>query len=125
MFVGYTLTTCGTDSKWHVVLLYMLGTVPPKLSISFNEKVALQDSMVQPVCSAIEGDLPVSFSWSVPGGSSDLTSQSSNTSAASTAITPSGSGYGVYTCIGSNSYGSSNITFRIIQAGKNIFTYLK
>ena len=83
--------------------------------------MALPHSTVQPVCSATEGDLPFSFSWSSPNGTSDLTSsQSSNTSAASIDISPAGSGYGVYTCIGSNSYGNSSITFTLIQAGMKL-----
>ena len=100
------------------IVLCLFSAVPPKLFISFNETVALPDSTVRPVCSATEGDLPFSFSWSSPNGSSEFTSsQSSNISDATIDITPAGSGYGVYTCKGSNSYGNSNITFTILQAG--------
>ena len=102
-----------------------MSAVPPKLSISFNEMVLLPHSTVQQVCSATEGDLPFLFSWSSPNGTSDLTSsQSSNISDAHIDITPAGSGYGVYTCTGSNSYGNSNVTFTIIQAGMKHLGYL-
>ena len=83
--------------------------------------MALPGSTVQPVCSVIEGNVPVSLSWSNPGGSNLTSSQRYNTSAA-TIITQAGSG--VYTCIGSNSCGSLNITFTIIEAGKNTYKNL-
>ena len=71
---------CWAFLTWHMrYTLLLISVVPTMLSISFNETVALPDSTVQPVCSVIEGDHPVSFSWSSPGGSDLASSHSYNT----------------------------------------------
>ena len=99
-------------------MLFIYFAVLPRLSVSLSDIVALPNSVIEPVCFATEGDLPISFSWSGPSDNEIMPSSRNDTSVTININPKSTSDYGNYTCMANNTFGSSSITLRVIQAGK-------
>ncbi len=76
--------------------------------------------MVALVCNSTQGDYPITFMWTGPDGNmlDMMMIFSNNYSSEVTISTGETSVFGKYTCLATNSFGSSNRTLTLIQASK-------
>ena len=76
--------------------------------------------MVTLVCISTHGDYPITFMWTGPDDNmlDMMIISSNNYSSEVTISTTETSVFGKYTCLATNSFGSSNGTLTIVQASK-------
>ncbi len=93
---------------------------PPQVSLPHSSRVVLSNSMLTLVCNAAPGNDPITFMWIGPDGYMlDITMISSHGNSSEVIIsTTETSVFGKYTCLATNSFGSSNGTLTVIQACK-------
>ena len=89
--------------------------MPPQVTSSIDQTgPIIEGSTIQLTCEAVEGDLPVSFSWTAPDGRSV---SSPNTDGTVWVTLASSTDYGDYTCVGSNEFGSASVSTEVIRPG--------
>ncbi len=82
--------------------------------------------MVTLVCISTHGDYPITFMWTGPDDNmlDMMIISSNNYSSEVTISTTETSVFGRYTCLATNSFGSSNGTLTIVQASKKIYNII-
>ncbi len=100
--------------------LFGFSLEPPQVSLPYTSRVVLSNSMVTLVCNSTQGDYPITFMWTGPDGNMlDMMMISGNNYSSEVTIsTAEISVFGKYTCLATNSFGSSNGTLTTVQASK-------
>ena len=104
----------------HLACFAYISLEPPEVSLPYTSRVVLSNSMVTLVCNSTQGDYPITFMWTGPDGNmlDMMIISSNNYSSEVTISTAETSVFGKYTCLATNSFGSSNGTLTLIQASK-------